>query len=137
MYLLIGAGIFILICCVIAWHYANKRAYKDDALRYSKKEDEVDHVLQQRLNIEKIKAQKASKRVKVESSGFSIGSVIGGIILMVITAVVVVNVMLPIIQQINTTSSFSQGEVALWGTVTLIAIAGFAYHSLNVFGLGE
>jgi len=136
MYALIVAGIFVLICCVIAWHYARKRIYKEDALRFVNKETE--HVLQQRLDIEKIKAQKVVKKVKDEPSGFSLASMLGALISIVITTIVLVNVVIPITRQFENQTSipFNSGEIALWGVVTLVTIAGFGYYTMSVFGLG-
>lgn len=57
-----------------------------------------------------------------------------GVISLLIMAVVVSEVFLPQINNTNTTG-WSAGEQALWGLVTLVAIAGFLYAVAMIFGL--
>lgn len=61
-------------------------------------------------------------------------SLMGGLISLAIASIVLVNVFITTIKDANTTG-WTTGEVALWGTVTLVAIAGFVYGILNVFGV--
>lgn len=61
-------------------------------------------------------------------------SFVSGMILLAITSIVLANVFITTIKGANT-SGWTTGEVALWGTVTLVAIAGFVVGILNVFGL--
>jgi len=58
----------------------------------------------------------------------------GGLISLSIASIVLVNVFISTIKGANT-SGWSTGEVALWGTVTLVAIAGFVYGIMAVFGV--
>lgn len=58
-----------------------------------------------------------------------------GIISLTIGLVVLANVFISTVKDTNTTS-FTSAEVALWGLLTLVAIAGVVYGTLNVFGLG-
>jgi len=59
---------------------------------------------------------------------------ISGMILLAISSIVLANVFITTVKNANT-SGWTTGEVALWGTVTLVAIAGFVVGILNVFGL--
>lgn len=59
---------------------------------------------------------------------------IGGVISLLIMAVVVTDVFLPQINGTDTTN-WSSGEIALWGLVTLVSIAGFLYSVASIFGL--
>jgi len=61
-------------------------------------------------------------------------SMISGMILLAISSIVLANVFITTIKGANT-SGWSTAEVALWGSVTLVAIAGFVVGILNVFGL--
>lgn len=61
-------------------------------------------------------------------------SMISGMVLLAVTSIVLANVFITTIKGANT-SGWDSGEVALWGTVTLVAIAGFVVGILNVFGL--
>lgn len=61
-------------------------------------------------------------------------SMISGMILLAISSIVLANVFITTVKDANT-SGWDAGEVALWGTVTLVAIAGFVVGILNVFGL--
>lgn len=63
-----------------------------------------------------------------------LGNIIGSLMSLAIASIVLANVFIPIVKGANT-SDFSEGEVALWGVVTLIAIAGFVYYTGGVFGL--
>lgn len=61
-------------------------------------------------------------------------SFMGGLISLAISSIVLVNVFISTVKGANTTT-WSSAEVALWGTVTLVAIAGFVYGILSVFGI--
>ena len=61
-------------------------------------------------------------------------SMISGMILLAISSIVLANVFITTVKGANTTS-WTTAEVALWGSVTLVAIAGFVVGILNVFGL--
>lgn len=61
-------------------------------------------------------------------------SMISGMILLAISSIVLANVFITTVKGANT-SDWSAAEVALWGSVTLVAIAGFVVGILNVFGL--
>jgi len=57
-----------------------------------------------------------------------------GIISLTIGVVVLANVFITTVKGVNT-SAWSTAEVALWGLLTIAAIAGIVYGVLNVFGL--
>ena len=59
---------------------------------------------------------------------------IGGVISLLIMAVVITDVFLPQINGTNQTG-WTSGEIALWGLVTLVSIAGFLYSVASIFGL--
>lgn len=61
-------------------------------------------------------------------------SLISGMILLAISSIILANVFITTVKDANT-SGWTTGEVALWGTVSLVAIAGFVVGILNVFGL--
>ena len=63
-----------------------------------------------------------------------VGNAIFAIISLAIVAIVITQVFISTVKSANTTS-FSAGELALWGTVTLVAIAGFVYNVAAAFGL--
>jgi hypothetical protein len=63
-----------------------------------------------------------------------VGNAIFAIISLAIVAIVITQVFISTVKGANTTS-FSSGELALWGTVTLVAIAGFVYNVASAFGL--
>ena len=63
-----------------------------------------------------------------------VGNAIFAIINLAITAIVLTNVFIPTIKDANT-SDYSSGELALWGVVTLVAIAGFVYNISMAFGI--
>ena len=59
-----------------------------------------------------------------------------GIISLTLLVIVYANVFMPVIKGINTTAAnFSGADVALWGCVGLIGIAGIVYTVAGVFGL--
>jgi len=64
----------------------------------------------------------------------NIGNAIFAIISLAITVIVLTNVFIPTIKTTNT-STWGTGEVALWGVITLVAIAGFVYNTAAAFGL--
>jgi len=59
---------------------------------------------------------------------------ISGIISLTIGVVVLANVFIVTIKSTNT-SSWTSSEVALWGLLSLIGIAGIIYGVMNVFGM--
>ena len=63
-----------------------------------------------------------------------IGNAIFAIISLTIVVIVLSSVFIPQVKTTNT-STWSTGEVALWGVVTLVAIAGFVYNTAAAFGL--
>ena len=63
-----------------------------------------------------------------------LGNAIFAIISLTIVVIVLSSVFIPQVKLTNTTS-WSTGEVALWGVVTLVAIAGFVYNVAAAFGL--
>lgn len=64
----------------------------------------------------------------------NIGNAIFAIISLAIVVIVLTSVFIPTVKETNT-SSWSTGEVALWGVVSLVAIAGFVYNVAAAFGL--
>lgn len=64
----------------------------------------------------------------------NIGNAIFGIISLAITVIVLSSVFIPIVKN-TSTSGWSTGEIALWGVVTLVAVAGFVYNVAAVFGM--
>ena len=60
---------------------------------------------------------------------------ITGIISLTIGVVILANVFITTVKTTNTTG-WSSAEVAMWGLVTLIGIAGIVYGVMSVFGLG-
>ena len=59
---------------------------------------------------------------------------IGGIINLAIGAIVLATVFIATVQNTNT-SNWSAGEVAMWGALTIVGIAGLLFGTLQVFGL--
>jgi len=59
---------------------------------------------------------------------------ISGILSLTIGVVVLANVFISTVKDTNT-STWSTAEVALWGLVTLVGIAGIVYGVMNVFGI--
>lgn len=57
-----------------------------------------------------------------------------GVIALLIAATTITDVFIPQVKGANT-SEFSSGELALWGLVTFVAIAGFLYAVGDVFGI--
>ena len=57
-----------------------------------------------------------------------------GIISLTIGIVLMSSVFITTVKNTNT-DSFSTAEVALWGLLTLVGIAGILYGVINVFGL--
>ena len=62
-------------------------------------------------------------------------SFFGGILTLTLGVILLANVFISTVKDTNTTG-WTTGEVALWGTITLAAIAGIVYGTMNVFGLG-
>lgn len=60
---------------------------------------------------------------------------ITGIISLTIGVVILANVFITTVKTTNTTG-WSSAEIAMWGLVTLIGIAGIVYGVMSVFGLG-
>lgn len=61
-------------------------------------------------------------------------NMISGIVAITLGAVVLSTVFITQIKSTNTTD-WSTGEVALWGTLSLVGIIGLVYGVLDVFGL--
>lgn len=57
-----------------------------------------------------------------------------GVISLVLGVLMVVNVLVPIVKDANTTS-LSSSEIAVYGLITLGAIIGLAYSAFAIFGL--
>ena len=57
-----------------------------------------------------------------------------GILSLTIGVILLANVFISTVKATNTTS-WSTSEVALWGILTLVGIAGMAYGVMNVFGI--
>jgi len=64
----------------------------------------------------------------------NVGNAIFAIISLAIVVIVLTEVFIPTVKDANT-STWSTGEVALWGVVGLVAIAGFVYNTAAAFGL--
>jgi len=63
-----------------------------------------------------------------------LGNAIFAIISLTIVVIVLSSVFIPTVKGVNTTA-WAAGEVALWGVVTLVAVAGFVYNTASAFGL--
>lgn len=63
-----------------------------------------------------------------------LGNAIFAIISLTIVVIVLSSVFIPTVKAVNT-STWSVGEIALWGVVTLVAVAGFVYNTASAFGL--
>lgn len=61
-------------------------------------------------------------------------SMISGLIMLAIGVIVLANVFISTVKSTNTTS-WSAGEIALWGTLTIAGIAGMVIGTLAVFGV--
>ena len=61
-------------------------------------------------------------------------NMISGIILLSIGVIVMASVFIATVKATNT-STWSAGEVALWGTLSIVAIASLLVGILQVFGL--
>ena len=73
--------------------------------------------------------------VSISSRGvFNMASMISGMILLAISSIVLANVFIVTVKGANT-DDYTAAEVALWSSITLVAIAGFVVGILNVFGL--
>lgn len=59
---------------------------------------------------------------------------ISGLISLTIGVVILANVFIYTVKNTSTTG-WTGAEIALWGLLTLIAIAGLIYGIMNVFGL--
>jgi len=57
-----------------------------------------------------------------------------GIISLTIGVVILANVFITTVKN-QTTTDWTTAEIALWGLLTLVSIAGILYGVLNVFGL--
>jgi len=64
----------------------------------------------------------------------NVGNAIFSIISLAIVVIVLTEVFIPTVKGANV-STWSTGEVALWGVVGLVAIAGFVYNTAAAFGL--
>lgn len=61
-------------------------------------------------------------------------SMISGLIMLAIGVIVLANVFVSTVKSTNT-STWTAGEVALWGTLTIAGIAGLVIGTLSVFGV--
>ena len=61
-------------------------------------------------------------------------NLIGGIISLAVGLIVLANVFISTVINQNTTT-WSTADIALWGTLTLVGIAGMLYGTAAVFGL--
>jgi len=61
-------------------------------------------------------------------------SMIAGLIMLAIGVIVLANVFILTVKTTNT-STWTSGEVALWGTLTIAGIAGMVIGTLSVFGV--
>ena len=61
-------------------------------------------------------------------------SMISGLIMLAIGVIVLANVFVSTVKNTNT-STWTAGEVALWGTLTIAGIAGLVIGTLGVFGV--
>ena len=61
-------------------------------------------------------------------------SMIAGIIMLSIGVIVLANVFISTVKNTNT-STWTSGEVALWGTLTIVGVASMLVGVLQVFGL--
>lgn len=61
-------------------------------------------------------------------------SMIAGLIMLAIGVIVLANVFVSTVKGVNT-STWSAGEVALWGTLSIAGIAGMVIGTLSVFGV--
>jgi uncharacterized protein (DUF983 family) len=59
---------------------------------------------------------------------------IAGLIMLAIGVIVLANVFILTVKTTNT-STWTSGEVALWGTLTIAGIAGMVIGTLSVFGV--
>lgn len=57
-----------------------------------------------------------------------------GILSLTIGVILLANVFITVVKGTNTTG-WETSEVALWGLLTLVGIAGLAYGVMNVFGI--
>jgi hypothetical protein len=57
-----------------------------------------------------------------------------GIISITLGVIMLANVFIPVVKGVNTTT-WSAGEVALWGVLVLGGIIGIVYGTFSVFGL--
>ena len=61
-------------------------------------------------------------------------TMISGLIMLAIGVIVLANVFVSTVKGTNT-STWTAGEVALWGTLTIAGIAGLVIGTLSVFGV--
>ena len=61
-------------------------------------------------------------------------SMISGLIMLAIGVIVLANVFIYTVKNTNTTG-WTSGEIALWGTLTIVSIASMVVGVLQVFGL--
>lgn len=61
-------------------------------------------------------------------------NMIAGLILLAIGVIILANVFISTVKGTNTTG-WSSGETALWGTLTIVAIAAMLLGILQVFGI--
>lgn len=61
-------------------------------------------------------------------------NMISGVISLVLAIILIVQVVVPTVKSANTTS-FTSGELAVFGLISLIAIFGLVYGAASLFGL--
>jgi hypothetical protein len=59
---------------------------------------------------------------------------VSGIISITLGVIMLANVFVPVVKGVNTTT-WSAGEIALWGVLTLAGIIGIVYGTFAIFGL--
>jgi hypothetical protein len=59
---------------------------------------------------------------------------VSGIISITLGVIMLANVFVPVVKNVNTTT-WSAGEIALWGVLTLAGIIGIVYGTFAIFGL--
>jgi hypothetical protein len=59
---------------------------------------------------------------------------VSGIISITLGVIMLANVFVPVVKGVNTTT-WTAGEIALWGVLTLAGIIGIVYGTFAIFGL--
>jgi hypothetical protein len=61
-------------------------------------------------------------------------AMVSGIISITLGVIMLANVFVPVVKGVNT-ATWTAGEVALWGVLTLAGIIGIVYGTFAIFGL--